>query len=374
MRCALCDKVTHNVLLPFRCSCGFTTGAPTAADKAKAFAAAAAREHQSGSSGRDKATIERLYTICAKCKYFANDTCILCGCRVARDGWRNKLAFSTTACPIGLWGPDAKTDATPTYPVKWITTDMLLEDAKRLLWHASQHTTIVAIGRSGLLPGSYLATCTNRPLFVFSHDGVHNACGSYRIKAASAPSSVLLIDDSAYTGNRLRTAKQAVHNLWPHAIITTAAVYARQAGLCDVAAAYMKEHLFAWHFWHSPWVSKVASDLDGVLCGFDGAALTAVTGAPLAAIITARSIEAEQPTRAWLARYGFQYRRLIMAPKLLVGEDAARYKIDTLRKLKSEGVELHWFVEDDPLQARLIGESRVCGVICVTTKEVWGVE
>ncbi len=51
-----------------------------------------------------KEQIDERMSICQKCEYFKDNSCLLCGCTVIRDkNYNNKLAKKNQHCPIFKW-------------------------------------------------------------------------------------------------------------------------------------------------------------------------------------------------------------------------------------------------------------------------------
>lgn len=52
-----------------------------------------------------KEQIEERMSICEKCEFYENNSCLMCGCVVVRDKkYQNKLAKKSQVCPVGKWG------------------------------------------------------------------------------------------------------------------------------------------------------------------------------------------------------------------------------------------------------------------------------
>lgn len=48
--------------------------------------------------------IQSRLSICNKCEYYQDDSCLLCGCTVVREAnYKNKLALKNQSCPINKW-------------------------------------------------------------------------------------------------------------------------------------------------------------------------------------------------------------------------------------------------------------------------------
>lgn len=50
--------------------------------------------------------IQARLSICRKCEYYKDDSCMLCGCVIVREkNYMNKLANKQASCPDNRWGP-----------------------------------------------------------------------------------------------------------------------------------------------------------------------------------------------------------------------------------------------------------------------------
>jgi len=82
-------------------------------DLTRRWAKAVKRWIEAGRPLRSQDEIDRIYAICAApCKWFGNNRCKVCGCRVAQSGgvvfktlkaFFNKAAMATEHCPKGFW-------------------------------------------------------------------------------------------------------------------------------------------------------------------------------------------------------------------------------------------------------------------------------
>ena len=60
--------------------------------------------NQSSDNMCSKEQIEERMSICQKCEYFKENSCLLCGCNVVRErNYNNKLAKKDQHCPIFKW-------------------------------------------------------------------------------------------------------------------------------------------------------------------------------------------------------------------------------------------------------------------------------
>lgn len=55
--------------------------------------------------------IDDRLSICNKCEFYQNNTCLQCGCALSRDrNFMNKLYWRDQSCPIGKWGTIESSD------------------------------------------------------------------------------------------------------------------------------------------------------------------------------------------------------------------------------------------------------------------------
>lgn len=232
---------------------------------------------------------------------------------------------------------------------------------------------ICAVPRSGMIPASVIATQLHLPLYSL-HDGyVTNIGAGQRFKAMPEPKKLLYVDDTVASGAAMKTlgAFRGV----------TAAIYVnpRADNLPDLYCSELElPHLLEWNLFNSGYVPGMAFDMDGVLCHDMPHNKPLETAQPrylarrreLPAIITGRLEQDRAVTESWLKRYGIRYKRLIMFP----GTNEDRNKPRAVSNYKAAEfikLQLDWFVESCPSQAREIAERTGAWVICTGNGEVY---
>ena len=276
-------------------------------------------------------------------------------------------------------------------------TAMALELARVI--PVSRFDYIIAVSRSGLLPGSVIATLWHKPLMIASpvRRGLVDPGHGWRLSGGRMEygnGPALLVDDTAAYGNTLRTVVDNLRTVVDVRQIKVAVCYAAEEALtvCDyVGAVLPRPHYLQWCIMNTGWITAFAFDMDGVICDdphcFDEAPeyQEFVRNArprllPLrhpATIVTARHETVRAETMAWLNRHGVRVSRLIMwegAPRerWLQPDTVARWKANVLRTLASEGV--HGYVESDVFQAEVIAHEAKIPVVCPSARRVFNAE
>ncbi len=82
---------------------------PSLVERARNFATSAARHVASGMRTCTEEQVEARYAICRACEFFRDESCMKCGCPLAR-GVRlvSKLSWANENCPVGKWGPGSQ--------------------------------------------------------------------------------------------------------------------------------------------------------------------------------------------------------------------------------------------------------------------------
>lgn len=215
----------------------------------------------------------------------------------------------------------------------------LVSDIKSNIFKLSKgdFDLVVGIPRSGMIPAYLISAFMN--IDVCDVDSfIENKKlqrGITRTTKASLSypqeaKNVLLVDDSIYSGDSLRTILDKLSILDKHQI-TTCVIYATGIGKSKVDIffeAVEGKKLFEWGIFHNNVITKTCFDMDGVLCrdclpeqNDEGPLyldfiknvepLFIPTG-KIYAIITNRLEKYREETVAWLARYNVQYEQLIM--------------------------------------------------------------
>lgn len=266
----------------------------------------------------------------------------------------------------------------------FVTTDRLLRDTRMLADRLPPDIDlVVAIVRSGLLPGSLLATQLHAPLRTVSQQGgVINPGHGGRMVGRDhlPPAHVLLIDDTAATGHEMASCEPLVRAAYPDARLTRAVVYCHpQAfGRVDLCTSlYPGEHYLEWNFANAGHGADAYFDFDGVLVPdmtppewtLEAVLKMQATQPPLylprrspvPAIVTGRGEESRAVCEAWLARWGVRYGQLLMRPDS-VGHDWESIAAFKARHYAEGPVSL--FIESSRRQSARINELTGKAVLC----------
>jgi len=275
-----------------------------------------------------------------------------------------------------LWesgcGPDqagwiGSVSSTIALPARWISTAQLVQDSLELASMLPPDIThIAAIPRSGLICGATIACHLHLPL-VMVQQGRLVTCGhGSRISADDLPASgsrIAFVDDTQATGmERLRLR---AHQLLkpPHVF---AVVYAPPNGEVDYCVRRVElPHLLEWNLFNSEYVSKIGTDMDGILCHdppHQSRSLYLCRRTPVRAIVTARPARERAVTLAWLKTHRVKYEQLRMWPhEPESNRDLSRVATWKTHMVREAG--LQWYVESEPTVAdamRQLGVRVLC--------------
>lgn len=229
---------------------------------------------------------------------------------------------------------------------------------------------VVAIARSGLMPGSLIATVRHLPLWTISRQtGLTDPGHGGRMDgtARDEPRHVLLIDDTAAGGREMGANTATVRAHWPGTDITRCAIYCHPAALRQVdryAFVYPGLHFLEWNWTNAGHGERCGYDFDGILCrDEDERPLYVPRRLPVPLIVTGRHESARASTQAWLDRWGVRVDRLIMRDF----DAPDRYDVDRIATFKAS----HYasspcvlFAESDPWQAERINILTGKPVLC----------
>ena len=146
---------------------------------------------------------------------------------------------------------------------------------QRNLWQIPNTVDLViGIPRSGLMPASHIATSLNLPLQTLNEVSKKLSTKQlFTIRGiwqSEKPKHVLIVDDTSNTGLRMSQALELISNRWCGVEVTTLAICsARNSGFSpDIAFTNsVTPRVFAWNmFNHDEMTSRIAVDLDGILC------------------------------------------------------------------------------------------------------------
>ena len=318
--------------------------------------------------------------------------CVNCGHKKKKLSYRNcglskglgdSVARFTSAIGIkqcggckSRQGTLNKKFATPAFKnARLIPTVELVHQAVRFCDQVPPEIDAVcAVPRSGMIPASVIAAHLHLPLYSIDKKRyVTNIGHGDRMNATPEPSRFLFVDDTVATGaaiNRLQEFRGI-----------TAAIYVnpRAETKPDLYGAELElPHLLQWNLFNSGYVSRMAFDMDGVLCHDMPMSKPLETAKPynlprraeLPAIITGRLEGDRAVTETWLKRYGIRCKRLIMFP----GSNSDRMKPRAVSEYKAAEftkLGLDWFVESCPIQSSEIAKITGAWVICTENGEVY---
>lgn len=103
--CGVCKRACRGVA---RCDGGGSGShrPPSTLEKAKNFAASAARHVAAGMPMATDDEVARRFAICQQCEHFDGKACGKCGCPIVREKrFVSKLSWANEKCPVGKWGP-----------------------------------------------------------------------------------------------------------------------------------------------------------------------------------------------------------------------------------------------------------------------------
>lgn len=258
-------------------------------------------------------------------------------------------------------------------------------------------TAVIAVARSGLLPGVIFATALHVPLFAISpiRRVLTEVGNGYRLGQAGRAAlngPCIIVDDTASYGGTMQTVLHAAAGQIDLRKAYTAAIYADPdaAKKFDfVGRIYPQPHYLEWNFVNTFWARDMAYDFDGILCEdpafFDTdpryAAFIAEAH-PLylpklfpPVVLSARCETARAASTEWLARHGVRPRRMILwegrpDDRWAAPDTVAAWKADQLRRLH-EAESIAIYAESDPRQAAAIAERSGLPVICPAAQRVY---
>jgi len=214
---------------------------------------------------------------------------------------------------------------------------------------------VIGIPRSGLVPASHIATSLNLPLQTLNDISLKHPTKQIftmrSVKESEKPNHVLVVDDTSNTGGRMRQAIELINRRWNGTEITTLAICAAQNASYRPDLSFFESttpRIFAWNmFNHEEMTSRIATDLDGVLCvdpthnqNDDGrlykeflrdASLKLKPYRKVEAVITGRLEKYRYETEDWLAQHSIEYGNLYM-------NDASSASFRAKKKYKKNGL------------------------------------
>lgn len=157
-----------------------------------------------------------------------------------------------------------------------ITTAQLFHDTLELAASLPPDIdAVVAIARSGLIPGGLIASCLHLPLWCVSKvygvvDPGHGGRMGLDFKPyQTEPRHILLIDDTAALGRDMSACTEMVKKHWPGAQITRAVIYCHPQAIRAVDvfhSLYPGQHFLEWNWPNAGHGEAMGFDFDGILC------------------------------------------------------------------------------------------------------------
>lgn len=247
---------------------------------------------------------------------------------------------------------------------RFIRTSELLNWAGKMAWSIQDpYDAIVYVPDSGYLPGRVMADIFQCPLL--SSESSFNA---------QNPRNILIVDDTANTGETMKLAKAKVQTAFPNAKIETVAIIVSK-GHEEVVdhfwEAIQRERFGEWNM-HKANLGRVVTDMDGVLCENpkgdylhwldSGPAELLIPERKLDTIVTSRSEEHRLLTQRWLAQHGIKYDSLKM------GLTDLNDRIELIRKMRPKP---DLIMESDIGHAKRLWNSTGIPTLCFDTKEMF---
>lgn len=205
----------------------------------------------------------------------------------------------------------------------------------RNLWKLdrSSFDVVVAIPRSGVLPGGIISTYLQLPFATlegYCAGIVHGRSG----KPVAGSERILLVDDTSNKGGAMKRAMQVLRASKPHAQVTRMAVFGpyQVPDPSRIIDVWLQDcpgpRGFAWNLWKHSRLVRWGFDMDGVFCRDPSKAENDdgdhyrdfclsveplfLPKRPIGHIITSRIERWRPETEAWLAHHGIEYLQLHM--------------------------------------------------------------
>jgi uncharacterized HAD superfamily protein len=289
-------------------------------------------------------------------------------------------AFVPTAVPIITAPPQS---------IPWtqmLMYDDLARDSRELIGRLPPEIDAVAgSARSGLIPATIIATALHLQLFSIGAQGVvFPGQGNRLSKKWPLPRCVLVVEDTASSGNAITEAAAKAAKNWPNAKIIKAAIYAssRGAKACDlVGKIYERPHFLEWNFPNAWIYANMAYDFDGIFCedcpkgaDDDGPRYEEFLRNarpkylprkyPVKLIVTARLEKWRPQTEAWLRRHRIAFQGLAMGPWPSLPVRRAAHDVDKFKAYCLAHSSCYAFAESEPAQAESICRLARKPVLC----------
>jgi uncharacterized HAD superfamily protein len=257
---------------------------------------------------------------------------------------------------------------------------------------------VVGIPRSGLLAGTLVALALNVPITDVEGFLAGRILSSGRTRRRDLFQAdphkarrVLVMDDSADTGQSIREARERLISAFPKIPFSFCVVYgtsSRCAGVDITLKVVPQPRLFQWNVMHHNMLDRCCVDIDGVLCidpteheNDDGENYLEflLNASPLHTptrqigwLVTSRLEKYRKETEDWLHKRGIQYGELVMLDlptreARLQSRSHATFKADVYRKRPSALL----FIESEREQARDICRLAGKPVLSIGSQEMF---
>ena len=275
-------------------------------------------------------------------------------------------------------------------PTRFIKTEELVARATDIAAKIPPGSTIFAIARSGMIPASVIASLVHGDLHTVNiKDGSVEHCGSgLRKDDAQEIKTPYIVDDSAWSGSALSTAKEILLKKYGEPF-QSAVIFCRSSAKkhVDLFSCIMNTHFFEWNIANTSFAENYVWDLDGTLCDDfmpfeddDGVAYLRAMKKRIPThfkphrrpvnIVTARLDKYRQPTEEWLEDNGFNVANLHMGP----WQTQAERTLSEIVMFKSEVIhnnDYKGLVESDREIAHRVYMNTGVWTICNTSGELF---
>ena len=263
----------------------------------------------------------------------------------------------------------------------------------------SEYDAILGIPRSGVVPATMIALHLNANYAsigefkedkVFSH-GVTRSTARDNKERPSQCRNVLLVDDSALSGNSIRQAKDEIRDRYPWMNVTTLSVYVtkKSRSCVDIWFEVVEvPRTFEWNLFHREYAANWCFDIDGVLCVdptdvenddsrlyknfLSNASQLARPTVKLGFLVTSRLEKYRKDTEKWLKDRNIEYEELFMIDVDTAKERRklglhSKFKSEVYKKVKASNL----FIESDKTQAQEIANDSGKAVLCFSNQVVY---
>jgi hypoxanthine phosphoribosyltransferase len=244
--------------------------------------------------------------------------------------------------------------------VDW--TDMLPKD----------FDCIIGVPRTGLLVANVLSSKMNKPLST-ADDFVRGIVWySQASKTPTVFKKVLVVEDAVNSAKAMKADVEKLKRYDSSMEIKTGCLFVSNQEMKDFIDYYYATTCNApaeWHMHSFFKNTKLAVDLDGVICDEKSNNPLLIPAFDVEAIITARLENERSDTEAWLKRHGVGYKQLIMFQGLAVDRtfrNIADYKAKAILQMGAE-----WFWESDYDLAEEVCYLLKIPVYCPTNRTIY---